>query len=63
MTRCESFYLHREVAYQCALEKHEGGASDHPALTRMLGSSRPGDEQRWGFLVWTTEMADWGFDR
>lgn len=63
MTRCASFYLYREVAYQCALDKHEDVEPRHTALTRMLGSDRPGDEEQWGFLVWTTEMADRGFDR
>jgi hypothetical protein len=61
VTRCGSFYLHRQVAYQCALESHEDATSDHIALTRKLGSERLGDEELWGFLVWTTAMADRGF--
>ncbi|WP_148061255.1 hypothetical protein [Frondihabitans sp. PhB188] len=62
MTRCASFFLLEDVAYRCALSDHEG-PGEHMALTRTAGDTSQGLEERWGLLVWTTEMAGEGFDR
>lgn len=62
VTRCDSFFLYEGVAYRCELSPHKDGALDHMAVTKKRLRGFRVVEQ-WGLLVWTTAMADEGFDR
>lgn len=62
MTRCDSFFLYEGVAYRCELPPHEEGVLDHMAVTRNRPRGFRVAEQ-WGLLMWTTAMANEGFDR
>lgn len=54
--RCGSFHLYQGVAYQCAWNAHPE-SEPHMALTRTPGTMRDGDQERWGLLLWSSDMA------
>lgn len=60
--RCPSHHLYRETPYRCELTVHTDEESVHIAVTKTAVPRLLGVVQ-WALLVWTTEMADQGYDR
>lgn len=60
MFRCSSFRLHDGVAYLRALNLHPDEV-EHIAFTRTAPADTATDEEQWGLLGWTSDMAYRGY--